>query len=199
MTLVALLTRKDQMVKEDPNFDRKKFIYYLSRTNYQKEWGKGYRHPGWRERIFAFFLKIMPKIGPFRALQFKIPTTQTEDMYIKSVNLTIEDFQATLRQADGKTFHLDNRDCDTGKETSAGEYSLSDKTYADLLDKLAQHNFDQVSPDLRANILAYYSDPNALMAARKGKEKDKKIKIDWAKLEKEIDQLKAYSGAVASQ
>src|SRR5436309_6835918 len=61
MTRVALLSRKDQMIKEDPNFDRKKFIYYLSRTNYQKEWGKGYRHTGWRERIFAFFLKIMQK------------------------------------------------------------------------------------------------------------------------------------------
>src|SRR4030081_758955 len=43
MTRVALLSRKDQMIKEDPNFDRKKFLYYLSRTNYQKEWGKGYR------------------------------------------------------------------------------------------------------------------------------------------------------------
>ena len=97
MTRVALLSRKDQMIKEDPNFDRKKFLYYLSRTNYQKEWGKGYRRPGVRERILAWFLKIMPKIGPFRALQFKIPTTQTEDMYIKSVNQTVEDFQTTLR------------------------------------------------------------------------------------------------------
>src|SRR5229473_43320 len=65
MTRVALLSRKDQMIKEDPNFDRKKFLYYLSRTNYQKEWGKGYRRPGVRERILAWFLKIMPKIGPF--------------------------------------------------------------------------------------------------------------------------------------
>ena len=200
MTRVALLSRKDQMIKEDPNFDRKKFLYYLSRTDYQKQWGKGYRHPGLRERILAFFLKIMPKIGPFRALQFKIPTTQTEDMYIKSVNQTVEDFQSTLRQAGGGTLHLDNRDCDTGKETSPGEYSLSDKTYAELLDKLAQHNFDQVSPDLRANILAYYSDPNSLSSAHKNKkEKDKRAKIDWPKLAKQIDQLKAYSGSVASQ
>src|SRR5205814_8662910 len=43
MTRVALLTRKDQMIKEDPNFVRKKFIYYLSRKSYQKERGKGYR------------------------------------------------------------------------------------------------------------------------------------------------------------
>src|SRR5882672_192261 len=100
MTRVALLSRKDQMIKEDPTFDRKKFLYYLSRTNYQKEWGKGYRRPGLRQRILAWILKIMPKIGPFRALQFKIPTTQTEDMYIQSVNQTVEDFQTTLLQAD---------------------------------------------------------------------------------------------------
>src|SRR5712692_9264498 len=192
MTRVALLSRKDQMIKEDPNFDRKKFLYYLSRTNYQKEWGKGYRRPGVRERILAWFLKIMPKIGPFRALQFKIPTTQTEDMYIKSVNQTVEDFQTTLRQADGEALHLENRDCDTGKETSPGEYTLSDKTYAQLLDELAEHNFDQVSPDLRANILGYYADPNSRLSSRK----DKK---EWAKIEKQIEQLKAYSASVASE
>jgi len=199
MTRVALLSRKDQMIKEDPTFDRKKFLYYLSRTNYQKEWGKGYRRPGLRQRILAWILKIMPKIGPFRALQFKIPTTQTEDMYIKSVNQTVEDFQTTLRQADQEALHLENRDCDTGRETSPGEYRLSDKTYAELLDKLAQRNFDQVSPDLRANILSYYADPRLLLSAGKGKKDKDKYKMDWAKIEKQIDQLKAYSATVAGE
>ena len=199
MTRVALLSRKDQMIKEDPNFDRKKFLYYLSRTDYQKEWGTGYRRPGLRQRILAWILRIMPKIGPFRALQFKIPTTQTEDMYIKSVNQTVEEFQTTLRQADREALHLENRDCDTGKETSPGEYRLSDKTYADLLDKLAQRNFDQVSPDLRANILSYYADPKALLLSRKDKKGKDKYKMDWAKIEKQIDQLKAYSASVASE
>jgi hypothetical protein len=199
MTRVALLSRKDQMIKEDPNFDRKKFLYYLSRTDYQKEWGTGYRRPGLRQRILAWILRIMPKIGPFRALQFKIPTTQTEDMYIKSVNQTVEDFQTTLRQADRETLHLENRDCDTGKETSPGEYRLSDKTYAELLDELAEHHFDQVSPDLRANILSYYADPRAQLLSRKDKKGKDKYKVDWAKVEKQIDQLKAYSGSVASK
>src|SRR5713101_6249975 len=100
MTRVALLSRRDVIVKDTPNFDKKKFLYYLSRSNYEHEWGTVYRKPGMRERILAWFLTLMPKIGPFRALQFKIPTTQTEDMYIKSVNQTVEDFQTTLRQAD---------------------------------------------------------------------------------------------------
>ena len=199
MTRVALLSRKDQMIKEDPNFDRKKFLYYLSRTNYQKEWGKGYRRPGFGERVLAFFLKIIPKVGPFRALQFKIPTPQAEDMYIKSVNQTVEDFQTTLQQAKGNKLQLDNRDCDTGKETSPGEYQLSDKTYAELLDKLAEHNFDQVSPELRANILSYFGDPAWQQATRKDKKEKKKDKIDLAKIEKEVQQLKDYSGSVASE
>src|SRR5678816_4150890 len=42
MTRVALLSRKDQLIKEDPTFDRKKFLFYLSRTDYQKKWGEGY-------------------------------------------------------------------------------------------------------------------------------------------------------------
>ena len=191
MTRVALLSRKDQLIKEDPNFDRKKFLFYLSRTNYEKEWGKGYRKPGVRERILAFFLKAIPKIGPFRALQFKIPTPQTEDMYIKSITRTVEDFATMLGQANGEALRPDNRDCDTGKETSAGEYRLADETYAELLDKLAEDNFRQVSPELRANILSYFGDPHSPLSIRK----DKK---EWARVEKELQQLREYSGAVAT-
>ena len=183
MTRVALLSRKKQLIKEDPNFDRKKFLFYLSRTNYEKQWGKGYRRPGFGARVLAFFLKIIPKVGPFSALDFKIPTTQTEDLYIKSVNLTVEDYRTTLKRVDGEALHLVNTDCDTGKESSPGEYSLSDDTYAKLLEKLADHNFDHVSKELRANILKYYSVPNAPISTRK----DKK---EWARVEKQLDELK---------
>ncbi len=74
MTRVALLARKKEMVAETPNFNSRKFRYYLSRANYQKEWGKGYRRPGFGTRVLAFFLRFVPKVGPFKALDFKIPT-----------------------------------------------------------------------------------------------------------------------------
>jgi len=186
MTRVALLSRKKELVKEDPNFDRKKFLFYLSRTNYEKQWGKGYRHPGIGTRILAFFLKIIPKVGPFSALDFKIPTTQTEDLYIKSVNRTVEDFHATLEREDGDALRLVNKDCDTGKDTSAGEYRLSDATYAKLLDKLADHNFDHVSKELRADILGFYSAANAQVSTQKDRKQ-------WTKVEKQLDRLKSAS------
>src|SRR3984957_20953012 len=42
MTRVALLARKKELVAETPNFNARKFRYNLSRTSYQREWGKGY-------------------------------------------------------------------------------------------------------------------------------------------------------------
>ena len=59
MTRVALLARKQELVKETPNFNARKLRYYLSRANYQKEWGKGYRRPGFGTKILAFFLRFV--------------------------------------------------------------------------------------------------------------------------------------------
>jgi len=149
MTRVALLARKKEMVAETPNQSARKFRYYLSRTNYQKEWGKGYRRPGFGTRLLAFFLKFIPKIGPFKALDFKIPTQKTEDLYIASVDHTIEDYKGLLLEIGAGKLSLDNTDFDTGRPTHIGEYQLSDAAVARLLDQLAQHNFDKVTPELR--------------------------------------------------
>src|SRR5689334_11137108 len=45
MTKVALATREKQMEKASANFDRRKFVYRLSRRDYQKEFGKEYYRP----------------------------------------------------------------------------------------------------------------------------------------------------------
>src|ERR1700692_4897972 len=149
MTRVALISRHSEIVKETPNVKARQFRYYLSRTSYQKEWGNGYRKPGFGTRVLAFFLRIVPKVGPFKALSFKIPTTQTEDMYVKSINKTVDDYTLTLREQKEGRLTITDMDFDTGRETRAGEYSLADKTYAHLLDDLAKHEFAQASPDLR--------------------------------------------------
>jgi len=146
-----------------------------------------YRKPGIGSRILAFFLKLIPKVGPFKAVNFKIPTQQTEDMYIKSVNATVENYTALLQETNNGKFDLPNRDCDTGRETRAGEYVLTDKTYARLIDELAKKNFDPPSPALHQNLLQFYSDPNAPVATRK----DAKA---WRKLQDELDQLKQRAG-----
>src|SRR5690242_3621563 len=184
MTRVALIARKKQLVAETPNFNAKKFRYYLSRANYQREWGKGYRRPGFGTRVLAFFLKFVPKVGPFKALDFKIPTRQTEDLYIASVNRTLDNYKSVLREVKANDLQLTNTDFDTGRVTHAGEYELTDKTYAHLLDQLSKDDFKQVTPDLRQNILTFYKDPGAPLTT-------KADRAAWDKLQEELQRLKA--------
>jgi hypothetical protein len=183
MTRVALISRRKEIVRDTPNFNEREFLYHLSRAQYQKEWGDGYRKPGFGSRLLAFFLKIVPKVGPFKAVAFKIPTTQTEDMYIKSVNKTVDDYGALLRQQKQAQLRLADMDFDTGRETRAGEYSLADKTYAHLLNDLAKHDFVDATPQLRQNILSFYSDPNAPITTKK----DSKA---WRTAQEELEKLK---------
>ena len=94
MTQVALQTHKKELMHEHPDFAKQKFLYRLSRSDYEKQWGKDYTKPGIGTRILSTLLRYMPKIGPFKGLGFKSPTPQTEDLYFKSINLTVDHYRA---------------------------------------------------------------------------------------------------------
>src|SRR5438477_3957428 len=158
MTRVALQTHKKELMRETPNFARKKFLYRLSRSGYEKEWGKDYVQPGAGTRILSTLLRYIPKVGPFKGLAFNNPTAKTEDLYIKSINTTVDQYRVFLEQVRSDTLALPIFDLDSGQATKATEYSLTDEAYAKLLSQVAGENFKHTSAELRDNILAFYSD-----------------------------------------
>src|SRR6185312_1663499 len=85
MTKAALLTKNNVDVPEKDNAAKRKYIYYLSRADYEQEWGTQYERPGVFARVLAFLFKLVPKVGPFKAVAFQTPSTQTEDLYVKSL------------------------------------------------------------------------------------------------------------------
>ena len=185
MTRVALLTKHAELVKENPDFDQKKFVYRLSRAEYEQEWGTQYQKPGWRTRMFAAFVRILPKVGPLRNVDIKLPTPVTEDLYIKSVNKTVDSYKAqlaTLRQP-RHPVDLPNLDFDTGQPTTPQEYKLADQTYAKLVAKLADRNFDLVTPGLQANLLAFYGNSSHAQP-------DDMSQDEWRKVESAVSDLK---------
>src|SRR5947199_2492976 len=138
MTQVALQTHKKDLMREMPNFAKKKFLFRLSRSDYEKQWGKDYVKPGVGTRILSTFLRYMPKIGPFKGLAFNNPTPQTEDLYFKSINTTVDQYRAFLEQVRSNNLVLPNCDLDSGQLTKAAEYSLSDDAYEKLLSQLSE-------------------------------------------------------------
>jgi hypothetical protein len=188
MTQVALQTHKKEFMRETPNFARHKFLYRLSRSDYEKEWGKDYVKPGLGTRILSTLLRYMPKIGPFKGLAFNNPTPQTEDLYIKSINTTVDEYRVFLKQVSTETLVLPNCDFDSGQATKAAEYSLTDDTYAKLLARVSGRKFDLMTPELRENILQFYSDLSVPIDT-------KKDQVRWQGVVTALDQLKAATPA----
>jgi len=188
MTQIALRTHQKDMMREEPTFAKKKFLYRLSRSDYEKEWGKDYPKPGFRTRVVALLMRFMPKIGPFKAMAFKNPTPQTEELYFKSINTTVDQYRAYLKEVGAGTLQLENRDFDTGKVTRAAEYPLTDDTYAQLLAQLAARKFDRTTADLRDNVLQFYSDLSAPIEMKKDAAR-------WQAVLTSIDQLKLVNPA----
>src|SRR5271156_6159260 len=183
MTQVALQTHKKDMMREQPDFAKRKFLYRLSRSEYEKDWGKDYAKPGFGTRVLSTLLRYMPKIGPFKAMAFNNPTPQTEDLYFKSINTSVDQYRAFLEEVRTESLVLPNCDLDSGKATEAAEYSLTDDTYAKLLSQLAEQKFGSTTSELQANILDFYSDLSAPIET-------KKDPVRWQSVVTSLDQLR---------
>jgi hypothetical protein len=184
MTQVALKTHKKDLIRETPNFAKRKFLYRLSRSDYEREWGKTYAKPGPGTRILAGLLRFIPKVGPLKGLGFNNPTPQTEDIYIKSINTSTDDYRAFLEEERAHKLVLPDCDLDSGELTKAAEYSLADQSYATLLADLSVDKFNLTTPQLRDNILAFYSDLSLPLETKKDASR-------WQGVITDLDQLKS--------
>ena len=158
MTKVAWQIKKQEITKDSPSVTRNTFIYNLSRSSYEKNWGSTYKRPGLRSKVLAFAFRILPKTGPFRALSFKRLTPETEKMYMASFNSTIGRYRELLSEQSAGRLELPNDNLDVGAVTSAGKYELADAAYSHLLHKLQGH-YAEIPQELRSDILAFYHGP----------------------------------------
>jgi len=186
LTAAAWQLKRDEIEKLIPGITRRRFVYRFSRREYEREYGKEYRGrrvkgeiegyerriveaahtPGIGAKILAIVFTIIPRFGPLRALDFKPATPQTERLFLASLKAVGSDYRHRLEQAGTGTLDLPDLDLDTGRPTRAGEYSLADRTYANLLAKLRKERYRNLTPELRADILAFYDHFDALPRAR---------------------------------
>jgi hypothetical protein len=155
MTKVAWDQKKDEIGKSIPGITRRRFIYNQSRASYEKDWGRDYERPGPGAQILAFVLRFIPKVGPFRALGFRVPTPEAEKLLLESFNRTIAVDRGYVAEARRGDLQLPDRNLDTGRPLREGDYHLADKAFAELLVKLSEEN-SAVTPGLRSQVLAFY-------------------------------------------
>ena len=174
ITRIAWRDKREEIEKLNPGAAEAKFVFNLSRQEYEKAYGVDYQKPSLLARVLTLLYKLLPKVGPLRPLQFKAPTKEAEALFLESFKGTRERFRDALDALGRGRLELPNTDFDTGKPSAHGEYTLADQTYAELLDRLTGHRLATVPDPLRANINAFYAAaPNRFSDRNERKRADK--------------------------
>lgn len=152
----------------------------------ENEWALYKHKAGFEVHFIAFLIRIVPKIGAASDLAIRGPNAETDRWYIESVNRAMDDYMRMLGElAKDPTHALDlpNRDLDTGNLVRPGGYRLTDKTYAQLLNRLTAEPSRRVPSGLRHDVLAYYADPDAPISTRKNSKAWRRVQTELTTLQ----------------
>ena len=190
-TRIAWSLKKDEILAAQPSATNRKFVYNLSRAQFEKEWGKDYQKPNFSDSLLAFLYRLLPKFGKLRVLQFKMPTPEAEKLFEASFNKSLETYRNLLRDEKDGRLKLPNTNFDVGDKCYPGKYRLNDETHAKLLQQLAANQFAGVSPELRAELLSFYGHPDAAYATRQ----DPRA---WALVQTELELLRQTAASASA-
>ena len=178
----ALLHKKD-FPEDVPSPDLEDLKKELIQASTDNNWEAYRKKPGVTSHLYAGWIYILPKVGTLKMLSIKGPTQQTEVLYIKSLNRSIKALRFILTNFDRIERYIPNRDLDTGLVVKPGGYSLTDNTYATLLDKITEHPEKTIPIQLKHDITAYYADPEAPIITKKDPQKWAKVQANLKTLE----------------
>jgi hypothetical protein len=188
ITEAAWRDKRDDILKRTPGMEQRNFVFTYSRADYEKEFGTVYRKPGFFARVIAFAYKLVPKIGPLAPLSFKPPTPETEGFFVESFVRAREQYGRALDAVRSGSNRFPNVNFDTGQLVRYGDYPLADRTHLELLKKLHERRFANVTPTLGAALIEYFGDraPDNL--------RQKQVK-DWQKVQAPLTSLRLAMNA----
>jgi len=181
-TRIAWSLKRKEIRADVPGATRDKFLYNLSRSDFETEWGDNYDRPGRWDSFLAFVYKLVPKFGPLRVFELKTPTPETEKLFEESFNSSVEECRKLLREESQNKLHLPNVNFDVGSETVGGKYRLNDDAHARLLHQLAENKFQCISPELRAEILTFFENREAPFDTKKDKKAWERVLLELQEL-----------------
>ena len=92
-TKVAWELKKDDIVQSMPGTNIESFVYH-------------YRKPGLGTKLLAAVIRIVPKVGPLKAMAFHPPTPQTEKLFLQSFDMTVDRYRELLAAERAGRLHI---------------------------------------------------------------------------------------------
>ena len=191
-TRIAWAQRKDEIQRVRPGATHRQFVYLIKRSNYEKEWGQRIDEPNGFEKFLGWLLKLLPPIGPLKALHLKMPTPQVEQLFMASFDRAVKQYTSVLDDEQANRLKLENANYDVGEVTPAGVYRMDDDTQAFWLHKLAEKKFATVTPEIKKELESFYSDLNKPIHTKQNER-------EWGQTLAELKGLKEAQMATAGQ
>jgi hypothetical protein len=156
LTEAAWRDKEEDIARLMPGLDRSSFVFQYRRADFEQDYGHDYEKPRLFARLVAIVYRIVPKVGPLKALSFKAPPPRAEEMFVRSFKEATRRFRSAVDAITAGEIDLSNTNFDIGRPSRHGEYALADDTYAELLRKLADGKFERVPVGLRRDVEAFY-------------------------------------------
>lgn len=174
ITRLAWQEKRDEILAAMPDVTERTFVYTMTRRQYEEAFGTKYRKPGILARLVVVLFKIVPKFGPFKPLAFEPLTPETERLFLQSFAASRSRYQVSLAALRSRRLTLSDTDLDTGRQPLRGANPLADKTYAELLKKLARNEFVGTPPSLRRAVNAHFASTAEPRRASQGQRTESK-------------------------
>ena len=181
-TKSAWAIKKAEILKETPTATSRDFRYKMSRDTYYHDTANKTKRPGFFAFTISWLIRVLPKVGPLRALKIRAPGPEAEAMFVKSFDTVLANCNTSMKQLSFQNIILSNIDFDTGNPTIPGEYKLADTNYGNLIVRLNAKNYNNVSAALRMDLLQFYGQPTTPPRTRKERKKWDKIQLALSKL-----------------
>jgi hypothetical protein len=177
VTRAAWVLKRDDIKSMTPSATSKSFHYKIRRRDYELEFGKKRQKISFRDRALAFLIQILPKVGPLKVFKFKDPGPEGEKLFIQSFNAVLLNYSQAINQLNNGTLILPNINFDTGNPTQFGDYPLADVTYDQMLIKLQNNKFDDLTAKLKTNIITFYNSQDTTTLAKEDPDWKKAIAV----------------------
>ncbi|RYY20014.1 MAG: hypothetical protein EOO36_04415 [Cytophagaceae bacterium] len=191
----AWRANRHELRKVNRRIRRRDYVYKQSKEKYEQEYGNHYERPKFGARIVAGIIRILPKVGPLRPLNFIAPTPEAQKIFRQSFNETVVNYGHFLNKQTatvGQAPTLPNVDFDTGHNTKIGEYPLADRTYGEWVRALAKNDFKEVTFTIQQHILTFFSSV-ALAQAKEPVDKGEKEKDNRRETLAALEKLRALN------
>ena len=210
---LTLLHRKNE-IADPSSADAQEIEAEAVAVATENNWAAFHGKAGFGTHFLAFLILILPKCGPLAMTAIKGPTAAAEADYMHSLVTATADIRERLyaftpvadrrpppagvtvtpltTEQQDERHPLINRDLDTGLPVKPGGYSLTDVTYATLLDRLTRDPKQAIPPGIKEDVEAYYSDPGAPIATKKDPQA-------WEKVQDELKTLAAMPTSTAPE